>query len=94
MSFHSVRIELRRLGSKSLFRVLMSQRESECLRNGLCSFRFKYRGYTFCLSEVLGRGCEVESLKKLEKEIDANKEGSPSQKKADVPLFECVKRSS
>jgi hypothetical protein len=27
-----------------------------------------YEGYAFCLSEVLGKGCEVQELEKLEKE--------------------------
>ncbi|HUL31506.1 MAG TPA: hypothetical protein VLZ03_13725 [Thermodesulfobacteriota bacterium] len=94
MNFHAVRIELHRLGNKSLFRVLMSQKESECVRSGLCSFHFKYKGYTFCLSEVLGRGCEVESLKKLEQEIGASKEEDLSQEKMEVPLFKCMKRSA
>ena len=67
----------------------MSQKESECLLNGLCSFHFKYKGYTFCLSEVLGRGCDIENLKRLEKEICEDEEGSFSQERVKVPLFEC-----
>jgi len=42
------------MGRKNLFNMLMSQKESKCLLNGLCSFHFDYKGYTFCLSEILG----------------------------------------
>ena len=94
MNFLSVRSELRRLGSKKLFKILMNQKESKCLLNGFCSLLFKYEGYTFCLSEVLGRGCEIENLEKLEKEICKTEEGFPSEAKADLSLFDCIGRSS
>jgi len=94
MSFHSVRLELHRLGNKNLFRVLMSQKESDCLLRGLCSFRFKYKGYTFCLSEVLGRGCDIQNLEKLEKEICGSEEEHFSQESAEIPLFERRKEAS
>lgn len=94
MNFLSVRSELRRLGSKKLFKILMNQKESKCLLNGFCSLLFRYEGYTFCLSEVLGRGCEIENLKKLEKEICKTEEGPSSEAKAEVSLFDCIGRSS
>jgi hypothetical protein len=94
MNFHSVRAEVRRMGRKNLFKMLMSQKESRCLLNGLCSFHFAYKGYTFCLSEVLGEGCESEKLKKLEKEICEPEEAGVSRENIEVPLFDCMKRSS
>jgi hypothetical protein len=94
MNFHSVRLELRRLGSKKLFKILMNQKESKCLMHGFCSLLFKYEGYAFCLSEVLGQGCEIESLKKLEKEICKREEEPPSEEEAEVSLFDCIRRSS
>ncbi len=94
MNFSSVRSELRRLGSKKLFKILMNQKESKCLLNGFCSLFFKYEGYTFCLSEVLGRGCEIENLKKLEEGTCKTEEGSPSDEKAGASLFDCAERSS
>ena len=78
MNFHSVRSELRRMGSKNLFKMLMSQKESRCILNGLCSFHSVYKGYAFCLSEVLGEGCESQRLKKLEKETCEREEGQAS----------------
>ncbi len=53
----------------------MSQRKSRYILDGYCSLHFKYEGYTFCLSEVLGKGCEVQKMEKLEKEICESDEG-------------------
>lgn len=74
MSFHSIRGELRRLGTRTLFELVINQRESICLMNGPCPFYFKHKGYGFCLSEVLGRGCELQNLEKLEEETCQNDE--------------------
>ena len=94
MKFRLVKAELRRMGRKNLFKMLMSQKESKCLLDGLCSLHFQYKGYTFCLSEVLGEGCESEKLKKLEKEASEREEAQASQENTDVPLFECTKGPS
>jgi hypothetical protein len=68
MNFHSIRVELRSLGVRNLFEIVMNQKESKCILNGLCPFYFKHRGYGFCLSEVLGKGCELQKLEKLQRE--------------------------
>jgi len=94
MNFHLVRLELRRMGRKNLFKMLMSQKESSCLLSGLCSFHFGHKGYTFCLSEVLGEGCESERLKKLEKETCEREEGQAFQENVELPLFDCMRSSS
>ncbi len=94
MDFHSVRTEVRRLGKKNLFNMLMGQKESRCILSGLCSFHFKYNGYTFCLSEILGEGCEFQRLKKLEQEICEDKERLVSEEEVEAPLFDCIKGSS
>ncbi len=94
MDFRSVRSELLKLGNKRLYKLLMSQKESKCLLNGLCSLLFKYKGYTFCLSEVLGRGCEIENLKKLENETCQGEEGPPPEEEPNVSLFDCIGRAS
>ncbi len=94
MNFRLVRAELRRMGRKNLFKMLMGQKESKCLLDGVCSLHFEYKGYTFCLSEVLGEGCESEKLKKLEKEACEREEAKASQENLDAPLFDCARRSS
>jgi hypothetical protein len=94
MDFHLVRTEVRRLGKKNLFKMLMGQKESKCLLNGLCSLRFNYKGYPFCISEVLGEGCESQRLKNLEQEA-CEARGEPiSQEKVEVLLFDCMEGSS
>ncbi len=70
MDFHSIKGELRGLGIRILFEMVMNQREFKCLiMNGPCPFYFKHKGYGFCLSEVLGKGCEWQQMEKLEGEI-------------------------
>jgi len=88
MDFYLVRTELRRLGKRNLFKMLMNQKESTCLLNGLCSFHFNYKGYPFCISEILGQGCESQKLKKLEQEASEAQEEPVSQEEVDVPLFD------
>jgi maleate cis-trans isomerase len=90
MEFHSARMKLRKLGKKNLFKMLMNQKESKCLLNGLCSFRFNYEGYSFCISEILGQGCESEKMKKLE----SREEEPVPEKKIEAPLFDEKRGSS
>jgi len=74
--------------------MLMSQKESKCLLNGLCSLHFDYKGYTFCLSEILGEGCESERLKKLEKEACEREESQLPQENVGESLFDDMVTSS
>ena len=74
--------------------MLMSQKESKCLLNGLCSLHFDYKGYTFCLSEILGEGCESERLKKLEKEACEREEAKLPPENAEAQLFDGTATSS
>ena len=90
MNFRSVRTELRKMARKNLLNMLMNQKESKCLLNGLCSLHFDYKGYTFCLSEILGEGCESERLKKLEKEACEREEAQAPRENTDAPLFDCM----
>ncbi len=69
MDFYSIKGELRRLGVRNLFEIVINQRESKCVLNGLCPYYFKHRGYGFCLSEILGKGCEFQKLEKLQEQI-------------------------
>jgi len=74
--------------------MLMSQKKSKCVLNGLCSLHFDYKGYTFCLSEILGEGCESERLKKLEKEACERIEAQLPQENVEAPLFDGTVTSS
>jgi len=94
MDFHSVRTEVRRLGKRNLFEMLMRQKESRCLLNGLCSFHFEYKGYTFCISEVLGKGCESQRMKKLDQEASEAGKEPICQENAEASLFDWEDDSS
>ncbi len=74
-AFQSTRGKLRKLKCKKLFEMAMNQGKTRCTLSGYCPLCFKYEGYTFCLSEVLGKGCEVQKMEKLEKEICESDEG-------------------
>lgn len=55
------REELRRMRKGDLFRLASDQRLSECLVGArACGLYLKYRGYSFCISELLGTGCIYE----------------------------------
>ena len=72
LNIYSVKIELRRFGLRNLFEMIMNEKESRCVLHGLCSFYFKYRGYGFCLSEVLSKGCELQKIEEPQEEIIQN----------------------
>ena len=42
-----------------------SQKEGNCALSGPCPFYLTYRGYGFCVSEVLGEGCQAEKLQEI-----------------------------
>jgi len=67
MDFFEVRSELRRMRGGDLFKLLASQRISQCLIGAVaCCLYLHYKEFSFCVSEILGEGCQVERLKKLE----------------------------
>jgi hypothetical protein len=72
MDYTAIRRKLHKMGIKNLFEMVMSQKESRCIMYGLCSFYFKHRGYRFCLSEILGKGCELQKLEKPQEEVSQN----------------------
>lgn len=73
--------------------MLMSKKETKCLLNGLCSYHFDYKGYTFCLSELLGEGCESEKLRKLEKEASEREDAQVPPENKEAPLFDRMRDS-
>lgn len=61
------RIELQRMSRRDLFKMALNQKMSKCLIGGRsCSFYLQYKGNHFCVSEILGEGCQVERLEYLE----------------------------
>ena len=61
------RIELKMMSRRDFFNLAVSQRISKCLIGGRpCCFYLRYKGSNFCVSEILGEGCQVERLEQLE----------------------------
>ena len=55
--------ELRKMKKGDLLKMVINQRERKCVLGGLCRFLLEYRRIIFCVSEILGRGCQVERQK-------------------------------
>jgi len=77
MKLYEVRNKLRRMGKTDLFELASKQGISRCvIGGGACGLYFRHEGLGFCVSEILGQGCQVQRSKTLEnchedlKEID------------------------
>ena len=71
MDYLKARIELQRTIKRDLFKLALNRRISNCLIGGRpCGFLFQYKGSNFCVSEILGNGCQVERLEQLEQLFD------------------------
>jgi hypothetical protein len=66
MDVYETRIELRRMGRGDLLRLVSAQRISRCLMGGqACNLYMRYKGFNFCVSELIGEGCQVKGVKKM-----------------------------
>lgn len=67
MNVYEARSELLRMNKRNLFKLASNQRISKCLIGGrACGFYLQYKGFNFCISEILGQSCQVERSEKLE----------------------------
>jgi hypothetical protein len=67
MKFYEARNELRRMGKAGLLELASNQGISRCvIGGGACEFYFRHEGFGFCVSEILGQGCQAERSKTLE----------------------------
>jgi hypothetical protein len=67
MKFYEARNKLRRKGKANLFELASKQGISRCvIGGGACGLYFCYEGFGFCVSEILGQGCQAERSKTLE----------------------------
>ncbi len=67
MDVYKARCALRSMVKRHLFRLVSAQRISGCLIGGqVCSLYFHYQGFNFCVSEIMGEGCQVEKSAKVE----------------------------
>lgn len=63
MDFSNTRSELKRMGFKELLQIATKQKIRTCIMiNNPCPFYFRYDSFNFCVSEILGEGCQVDRL--------------------------------
>jgi hypothetical protein len=75
MNVYQARNELRRMRRKHLLRLASAQRISKCLIGGrACGLYLPYRGFNFCVSEIMGQGCQVHDLANFEEPCQVEKE--------------------
>ncbi len=60
-----IKSELRRLAKGDLLKMVFGQAEKNCILGGICPFLLNYQRILFCVSEVLSQGCQMEKLRAL-----------------------------
>jgi hypothetical protein len=67
MNINEARRELRTMSVEDLFNLTLNQKMSGCvIGRGPCRFYLQYNGSSFCVSEILRMGCQLERLEQLE----------------------------
>ncbi len=67
MDVYQARNELQKMSRRYLLGLASTQRISKCLISGRpCCLHLHYQGPNFCISEIMGEGCQVEKSAKLE----------------------------
>ena len=69
-----VRAELRRMAKANLLKMAFRQKEKKCVLGGACPFLLEYQCILFCVSEILGQGCQIEKLRLLSEEKARNED--------------------
>ena len=84
-----LKAELRKMTKGDLLRMVLSQKERKCVLGGVCPFLFEYRRILFCVSEILGQGCQVER-QRLDSVQEAQSESESSQRPVELPVVICL----
>ncbi len=67
MDILKARYELRRMSAGDVLNLALNWRISYCLIGARpCGFLLQYKGSIFCVSEILGKGCQMGRLMQLE----------------------------
>ena len=74
-----LKAELRKMTKGNLLKMALGQKEKNCLLGGLCPFLLEYQRILFCVSEILGQGCQVER-QRLNSGQGAQSESDSSQR--------------
>ncbi len=76
----SLKLELKQVAKKDLLKMVFGQSEENCILGGTCPFLLNYQQVRFCVSEVLGHGCQMEKLRaSLRMEEEQGKENTRDQ---------------
>jgi hypothetical protein len=74
-----VRGELRQMAKASLLKMAFCQKQKNCVLGGTCPFLLEYQCILFCVSEILGQGCQMEKLRLFsdqDQDVQIEDEGS------------------
>jgi hypothetical protein len=66
------------MAKANLLKMALCQKEKKCVLGGICPFLLEYQCILFCVSEILGHGCQIEKLRLLSIE-SAQNEGEMSK---------------
>ncbi len=83
------RAELRQMTRANILRMVFGQRQKKCLLGGTCPFLLEYKRVLFCVSEILGEGCQIEKLKSLSGQA-AQCEVEDSNEPFPLPIGPCL----
>jgi len=71
---------------KNLFRLALAQKISKCLMGDqACGLYLLYKGFNFCISEIMGQGCLAHKLANLKEACQEEKEINSS-----MPLLDSI----
>ncbi len=80
-----LKAELMKMTKRNLLEMGLNQREKNCLLGGVCRFLLEYRRILFCVSEILGLGCQVETQEVVSVQENQSKNES-LQKPLELPV--------
>lgn len=83
------RAKLRQMAKANLLKMAFCQKEKKCLLGGTCPFLLEYQCILFCVSEILGQGCQIEKLRLLSDE-NARSEDEISQEAVKLAIGPCL----
>jgi hypothetical protein len=80
-----LKAELRKMTKANLLKMALGQKEKNCLLGGVCPFLLEYQHILFCISEILGQGCQMER-QRLDSVQQAQSESERLQKPMELPV--------
>jgi len=72
------------MAKANLLKMALCQKEKKCVLGGVCPFLLEYQCILFCVSEILGQGCQIEKSRLLSSESAQSE--SEISKRTDFPV--------